>query len=141
MENAPVCLFYQKVWYVTNTNINEIAVFYFNISDKMEAAAAVITSQRSSTGSSNSTASTESQSNTPATVKTSTTGSETGQTSTVASSTANRSVGSTPVSSTIAGMFTCYILVLDAQSSKLTLCLKLKQFRHTTKYANVFPRK
>ncbi|KAJ7354749.1 hypothetical protein OS493_030526 [Desmophyllum pertusum] len=53
-------------------------------SDKMEAAAAVITSQRSSTGSSNSTASTESQSNTPATVKTSTTGSETGQTSTVA---------------------------------------------------------
>ncbi|XP_078376381.1 transformation/transcription domain-associated protein-like isoform X4 [Oculina patagonica] len=68
---------------------------------KMEAAAAVITSQRSSTGGSSSTASTESQNTTPATVKTSTTGSETGQTGTVASSTANRTAGSTPVSSSV----------------------------------------
>ena len=70
----------------------------------MEAAAAVITSQRSSTGGNNSTASTESQNTTPTTVKTSTTGSEIGQTGTVASSTANRSTGSTPVSSSVTGM-------------------------------------
>ncbi|KAL9966032.1 hypothetical protein ACROYT_G024040 [Oculina patagonica] len=68
---------------------------------KMEAAAAVITSQRTSTGGSNSTASTESQSTTPVTVKTGTTGSETGQTGTIASSTASRTAGSTPVSSSV----------------------------------------
>lgn len=74
----------------------------------MEAAAAVITSQRSSTGGNSTTASTESASATPAAVKTSTTASETGQTNTAASSTASRSAGSTQVSlSIVHGMLPC----------------------------------
>ena len=71
------------------------AALLVEIPDKMEAAAANTTNQRSSTSGSNSTVSTESQNATSGTAKTSTAGSETGQTSTTASST-NKNVGSTP---------------------------------------------
>ena len=72
----------------------------------MEAAAG-ITSQRTSTGGSNTTTSTASPSTTQAGAKTSTTGSETGQTSTAASATAYfpTTVGSKSVNSAAPGKF------------------------------------
>ena len=73
------------------------------IPDKMEAAAAGISAHRSSTGGTNTTASSDSQNANSAASKTSTTGSETGQTSTAAASTAT--TGTAAVSSQASGMW------------------------------------
>ena len=81
-------------------------LLFFNIPDKMEAAAAGINAQRTSTGGSN-TASTESQNTTPVAAKTNTTGSETGQTSTATPTTA----AATAVSSGAPGMFMCLYFI------------------------------
>ena len=75
----------------------------FQIPDKMEAAAAGISAHRSSTGGTNTTASSDSQNANSAASKTSTTGSETGQTSTAAASTAT--TGTAAVSSQASGMW------------------------------------
>ena len=90
---------------VLETDFNS-TVFLFYIPDKMEAAAAGITSHRASTGATNTATSAESQNTAAATAKTSSTGSESGQTSTAASSTANAkaAVGSTSASSAAPGV-------------------------------------
>lgn len=75
---------------------------YFKIPDKMEAAAAGISAHRSSTGGTNTTASSDSQNANSSASKTSTTGSETGQTSTAAASTTT--TGTAAVSSQASGM-------------------------------------
>ena len=76
--------------------------FYLFIPDKMEAAAAGISAHRSSTGGTNTTASSDSQNVNSAASKTSPTGSETGQTSTAAASTT--ATGTAAASSQASGM-------------------------------------
>ena len=80
----------------------ETTFLYFKIPDKMEAAAAGISAHRSSTGGTNTTASSDSQNANSSASKTSTTGSETGQTTTAAASTT--ATGTAAVSSQASGM-------------------------------------